>query len=139
MDDEILINLFCPSLDSRLGLLLRSMKVLLEYGLSGHASGDCGWLRNGSDGAVLLLRLLLRVGYVEKGGNHRCVAALATISTKQYYASIPAYIEQSMKLFVCLSRGIGCNHVTHTARCVKVPDILCCINRSDSDHELSDA
>ncbi len=44
------------------------MKVLLEYGLSGHAAGDCllGWFRDGSDGAVLLLRLLLRVVYVEK-------------------------------------------------------------------------
>ncbi len=46
------------------------MKVLLEYGLSGHAAGDCrlqvGWFWDGSDGAALLLRLLLRVGYVEK-------------------------------------------------------------------------
>ena len=39
------------------------MKVLLEYGHSGHAAGDC---RPGSDGDILLLRLLLRVGYVEK-------------------------------------------------------------------------
>ncbi len=41
------------------------MKVLLEYGLSGHAARDCrlGWFRNGSDGAILLLlRLLLRSG-----------------------------------------------------------------------------
>jgi hypothetical protein len=45
---------------------------------SGHAAGDCrlGWCRDGSDGAVLLLRLLLRGGYVEKVGNHRCVAVL---------------------------------------------------------------
>jgi hypothetical protein len=51
-----------------LRLLLRLVKVLLEYGLSGHAAGDCllGWFRDGSDGAVLLLRLLLRVVYVEK-------------------------------------------------------------------------
>ena len=43
------------------------MKVLLEYGLSGHAARDCrlGWFRDGSDGDILLLRLLLRVGYVE--------------------------------------------------------------------------
>jgi hypothetical protein len=57
-------------------LLLRLMKVLLEFGLSGHAAGDCplGRFRDGSDGAVLLLRLLLRVGYVEKALNDRCVA-----------------------------------------------------------------
>ena len=44
------------------------MKVLLEYGLSGHAARYCrlGWVRDGSDGAILLLRLLLRVGYDEK-------------------------------------------------------------------------
>ena len=41
---------------------------MLEYGLSGHAARDypLGWFRDGSDGAVLLLRLLLRVGCVEK-------------------------------------------------------------------------
>ena len=40
----------------------------LEYGLSGHAARTCrlGWFRDGSDGAILLLLLLLRVGYVEK-------------------------------------------------------------------------
>ena len=44
------------------------MKVLLEYGLSGHAARTCrlGLFRDGSDGAILLLRLLLSVGYVEK-------------------------------------------------------------------------
>ncbi len=44
------------------------MKVLLEFGLSGHAAGDCqlGWFRDGSDGAILLLRSLLRAGYVER-------------------------------------------------------------------------
>ena len=49
-------------------LLLRLVKALLEYGLSGHAARDCrlGWCRDGTDGAILLLRLLLRVGYVEK-------------------------------------------------------------------------
>ena len=52
--------------------MLRLVKVLLEYGLSGHAARDCrlgpGWFRDGSDasGSILLLRLLLRVGYVEK-------------------------------------------------------------------------
>ena len=40
------------------------MKILLEFG---HAR-DCrlGWCRDGSDGVILLLRLLLRVGYVER-------------------------------------------------------------------------
>ena len=68
MDDEISIHLFCHSLGSRLRLLLRLVKVLLEYGLSGHAARDCwlDWFRDGSDGAILLLQLLLRVGYVEK-------------------------------------------------------------------------
>ena len=68
MDDEISIHMFCHSLGSRLSLLLRLVKALLEYGLSGHAARDCrlGWFRDGSDGAILLLRLLLRVGYVEK-------------------------------------------------------------------------
>jgi hypothetical protein len=44
------------------------VKVLLEFGLSGHAAGDCrlGWFRDGSDGAVLLLRLHVRIGEVEK-------------------------------------------------------------------------
>jgi hypothetical protein len=55
MDDEISIHVFYHSLDSRLRLLLRLMKVLLEYRLSGYAAGDCrlGWFRDGSDGAVL--------------------------------------------------------------------------------------
>jgi hypothetical protein len=63
MDEGISIHLYCNFLDLWLRLLLRLMKVLLEYGLSGHAAGDCGlgWFRDGSDGAVLLLRLLLRV------------------------------------------------------------------------------
>jgi len=68
MDDEISIHLFCHSLGSRLGLLLGLVKVLLEYGLSDHAARTCrlGWFSDGSDGAILLLRLLLRFGYVEK-------------------------------------------------------------------------
>ncbi len=46
----------------------RLVKVLLEYGLSGYAArnGRLGLFRDGSDGAILLLRLFLRVGYVEK-------------------------------------------------------------------------
>ena len=68
MDDAISILLLCHSLDSRLRPLLRLMKVLLEFGLSGHAARDCrpGWFRDGPDGAVLLLQFLLRAGYVEK-------------------------------------------------------------------------
>ena len=68
MDDEISIHFVCNSLSSRLRLLLRLVKVLLEYGLSGHPALDCrlGWSRDGSDGAILLLRPILRVGYVEK-------------------------------------------------------------------------
>ena len=68
MGDEISIYSFCHSLGSRLRLLLRLVKVLLEFGLSGHAAGNCrlGSFRDGSDGAILLLRLLLRTGYVEK-------------------------------------------------------------------------
>ena len=60
--------MFCQSLDSLLRLLLRLMKVVLEYGLLRHAAGDCrlGWFREGSDGAGLLLQLLFRVGFVEK-------------------------------------------------------------------------
>ncbi len=60
MDDEISILLFCHSLDSRFWLLLRLMNVLLECRLSGHAAEDSrlGLIRDGSDGAVLLLRLL---------------------------------------------------------------------------------
>ena len=52
----------------QLRLLLRLVNVLLEFGLSGHAARDCwiGWFRDGSDGATLLLQLLLRVGSVEK-------------------------------------------------------------------------
>ena len=68
MDDGISINLFCHSFGSLLRLLLRLVKVLLEFCLSGHAARDCrhGWCRDESDGAILLLQLLLRVGYVEK-------------------------------------------------------------------------
>ena len=68
MDDEMSLHLFCHSLSSRLGLLLGLVKVLLEYGLSDHAARTCrlGWFSDGSDGAALLLRLLLRFGYVEK-------------------------------------------------------------------------
>ena len=41
MGDEISFHLFCHSLGSRLRLLLRLVKVLLEFGHSGHAAGDC--------------------------------------------------------------------------------------------------
>ena len=68
MDNEISIHLFCHSLRSRLKLLLRLVNVLLKHGLLGHTARDCrlGWFRYESDGAILLLQLHLRVGYVEK-------------------------------------------------------------------------
>ena len=64
MDDQISTHLFCHSLGSRLGLLLGLVKVLLEDGLSDHAARTCrlGWFSDGSNGAILLLRLLLRFG-----------------------------------------------------------------------------
>ncbi len=44
------------------------VNALYKSGLSGYADGDCrlGWFRDGSDGNVLLLRLLLRARHVEK-------------------------------------------------------------------------
>ena len=42
MDDEISIRLFCHSLDSQLRLLLRLMKVLLEYRLRDTLLGTVG-------------------------------------------------------------------------------------------------
>ena len=48
MDDEISINLFCHSLGTLVRLLLRLVKILLEFGISGHAARDCrlGWCRD---------------------------------------------------------------------------------------------
>jgi hypothetical protein len=40
MDDDISIYSFCRSLDSRLRMLLRLVKFLFEYGLSGLAAGE---------------------------------------------------------------------------------------------------
>jgi hypothetical protein len=60
MDNMISIHLFCQSLGSRLRLWLRLVKVLLEYGLPGTVG------LAGLDGAVLVLRLLLKAGYIEK-------------------------------------------------------------------------
>jgi hypothetical protein len=56
-DDEISIHLFCYSIDSLLRLWLRLVKVVLEFGLSGHAAEDgrLGWFKDGSDGVLLLL------------------------------------------------------------------------------------
>jgi hypothetical protein len=76
----ISIHLFFHSLDSRLRLLLIFVNVLLvvDFGESsarvirrvwpsGPAPGDfrLGWFRDESGGAVLLLLLLLRVGYLK--------------------------------------------------------------------------
>jgi hypothetical protein len=46
MGDEISIHLFCHSLGSRLRLLLRLVKVLLEFGFLVHAAsrGLSAWL-----------------------------------------------------------------------------------------------
>ena len=63
-EDLTLILLFWFKVE----LTLRLMKVVLGFGLSGHAAWDCllGWFRDGSDGAILLLWLLPGVGYVER-------------------------------------------------------------------------
>jgi len=126
MDDEISTQLFCHSLDSWLRLLLRSVKVLLEFGLSGLAARDCrlGWFRDGSDGAILLLRVFWGLGMLKrpeaivvwrhwfgrslrpgKPSNSPRGAEGATMARRVQFppSSIPAYIEQSMKLIVCLS------------------------------------
>ncbi len=71
IDDGISIPFYCKSKDSLLRLLLRLEKVLLEYGLSGHAAGDCwlGWFRDGSDhsdGTVLLLRHFSGLGMLKR-------------------------------------------------------------------------
>ncbi len=114
MDDAISILLFCGSLNSKLRLLLRLMKVLLDFGLSRHAARDCrlGWFRDGSDGAILLLRFILRVGYVERPETivvwrHwfcRSLRPGKPSNSPQWrgrrhfpLSSIPAYIEHSMK------------------------------------------
>jgi hypothetical protein len=57
MDNDRSIHLFCHSMHSQLRLLLRLVKVVLEFGLLGHAAEDCrfGWSRDGPDGAVFLL------------------------------------------------------------------------------------
>ena len=125
MDDEISIQLFCHSLYSWIRPMLRSVKVLLEFGLSGHAARDCwlGWFRNGSDGAILLLRVFWGLGMLKrpetivvwrhwfgrslrpgKPSNSPRGAEGATMARRVPFppSSIPAYIEQSMKLFVCL-------------------------------------
>jgi hypothetical protein len=68
MDDAVSILLFCHSLDSRLRLLLRLMKVMLKFGFLGHAAKNCllVWFRDGSDGVILFPQFLLRVGCVER-------------------------------------------------------------------------
>ena len=67
-DDWTLFLLFCHSFGSRLRLMLRLMKDVFWFCVSVHAAWDCRlrWLRDGSDGAIRLLRLLPRAGYVER-------------------------------------------------------------------------
>ncbi len=57
-----------------------SLDSQLEYGLLGHAAGGCrrAWFRDESDGAVPLLRILSRIGYVENAWNDQCVATLVS-------------------------------------------------------------
>ena len=132
MDDEILVSiqLFCHSLDSWLGLLLRSVKVLLEFCLSGHAARDCllGWFRDGSDCAILLLRVFWGLGMLKrpetivvwrhcfgrslrpgKPSNSPRGAEGATMARRVPFppSSIPAYIEKSKKT-ICLSTSLDC-------------------------------
>ncbi len=68
MDDGMSMNLFFHSLDSWLRLLLRLVKVLLEYGLSGHAAESVGLAGLGTNRMVLsfFCDFVLRVGYVER-------------------------------------------------------------------------
>ncbi len=58
---------FLLSLGSRLKPLLRLVKVVLEFGVLGHATRDfrLGCYGDGSDGVILLMRHRLCVGYVE--------------------------------------------------------------------------
>jgi hypothetical protein len=53
MDDGISILLFCHSLGSRLRLVLRSVNVLLEFGLAGHDAETVGLAGLGMDLMVL--------------------------------------------------------------------------------------
>ncbi len=89
-------------------------------GLSGHAARDCrlGWFRDGSDGAILLLRPLLRVGH--KGLNGSLCGDIGLVvlpglgsrrihpdhdgvegATMARRVPFPLSIEQSMKRCVC--------------------------------------
>ncbi len=67
---------FCSSMAFRVRGVGNRETLLGTVGLAG--SGDL------SGGAILLLRNLLRVGYVEKAWNHRCVATL-------FWSSSPAW------------------------------------------------
>ena len=67
MFDEISIHLFCHSLGSLLRLLLRFVNVCSNSAFQDTLQGTVGLADlDGSDGSILLLRLLAKVGYVEK-------------------------------------------------------------------------
>ena len=126
IDDEILIRLFCHSLGSRLRLLLRLVKVVLEYGFRDTLLGTIRLAGLGMDLMVLFffcdffwgLGVLKRPETIvvwrhwfgrslrpgKPSNSPRCVEG-ATMARRAPFplSSIPAYIEQSMKLFVCLS------------------------------------
>ncbi len=132
---KVLIQDSSGSLGSLLRLLLKLLKVLFEVfrDMLLASARECrlGWFRDWSDGALLLLWLLQRVGYVEKAWNDRCVATFvwlfspawkigwnllesrrihpddvkgATMVRRAPFfpGSIPAYIEQSMTPLICL-------------------------------------
>ena len=126
IDDEILIRLFCHSLGSRLRLLLRLVKVVLEYGFRDTLLGTIRLAGLGMDLMVLFffcdffwgLGVLKRPETIvvwrhwfgrslrpgKPSNSPRCVEG-ATMARRAPFplSSIPAYIEQSMKLFVCLA------------------------------------
>jgi hypothetical protein len=123
IDDEISIHLFCHSLGSRLRLLLRLVKVVLEYGFRDTLLGTIRLAGLGMDLMVLFffcdffwgLGVLKRPETIvvwrhwfgrslrpgKPSNSPRCVEG-ATMARRAPFplSSIPAYIEQSMKLFV---------------------------------------
>jgi hypothetical protein len=136
IDDEISIHLFCHSLGSRLRLLLRLVKVVLEYGFRDTLLGTIRLAGLGMDLMVLFffcdffwgLGVLKRPETIvvwrhwfgrslrpgKPSNSPRCVEG-ATMARRAPFplSSIPAYIEQSMKLFVCLCADWGLWGHTH--------------------------
>ena len=123
MDEEISISLVCHSLGSRLRLSLL-VKVLLEFCLSGHAARDCqlGWRRDGSEGAILLLRLMVVLSGLGSRRTHPVGVEGAKI--KFYHTS---WRSRSRRWCCCrcsrlyhdlvLSPAIGRGKLHHQCRC----------------------